>query len=278
MRSEQGAPKPQNGAILSGYICPAHPDTVWDEAGCCPRCGTTMRIGELAHDAVREPKLDLVRRRLLGVGLAMASALVAWAGGFRGEALAQMGRGMMGGPGRHGRGMMGGGCPMCGQTWRDIPAKLPTPKSQAWLQNLRDILSLERLSLVQYRTDESKYKVHMPYMMIIPQEDLHIEWISKLFAAYGLSSAGPTPAVRKSQTINQAYEIALQLEEDLIPRYEKLIEAAEDQESAQVLNTILYQTRMHYMMFSHALRMGGRMGPGMMGPGMGGPGMGPRGR
>jgi hypothetical protein len=259
--------------ILSGYICPAHPDTVWDEAGRCPRCGTAMEPGQLAPERAREPKLDLVRRRLLGVGLALMSGLLAWAGGFRGEALAQMGRGMMGGPGRHGRGMMGGGCPMCGQTWWNIPDKLPTPKSQAWLQGLRDILSLERLSLVQYQTDENKYQVHMPYMMIIPQEDLHIKWISELFAAYGLSSAGPTPAVRQSQTLTQAYEIALKLEEDLIPRYNKLIAAAEDSDTGQVLNTILYQTRMHYMMFSHALRMGGRMGPGMMGPGMG-----PRGR
>lgn len=268
MKSEHSGQGRKDCFELSGWICPVHHDTVWDEAGPCPRCGTAMELGELATEAAPEPKLDLVRRRLLGVGLALTSALVAWAGGLRGEALAQMGRGMMGGPGRHGRGMMGGDCPMCGQTWRNIPDKLPTPKSQAWLQNLRNILSLERLSLVQYQADENKYQVHMPYTMVIPQENLHIEWISKLFAAYGLSSAGPTPAVRQSQTITQAYEIALKLEEDLIPRYEKLIDAAEDQESAQVLNTILYQTRMHYMMFRHALRMGGRMGPGMMGPGM----------
>lgn len=265
--------QPQACSPLSGYICPGHPDVVWDEAGPCPRCHTAMEPGELAPDAAPQPKLDLVRRRLLGVGLALTSALVAWAGGLRGEALAQMGRGMMGGPGRHGRGMMGG-CPMCGQNWQSIPGKLPTPKSQTWLQNLKNVLSLERLSLVQYQTDQSKYQVNMPYHMIIPQEDQHIDWISRLLTAYGQSAAGPTPAVRKSQTISQAYEIALQLEEDLIPRYEKLIDAAEDPETARVLNTILYQTRMHYMMFSHALRMGGRMGPGMMGPGMMGPGRG----
>ncbi|MEJ2090859.1 MAG: heavy metal-binding domain-containing protein [Syntrophobacterales bacterium] len=269
MKSEQLEQGQRDCSVLRGHICPVHPDTVWNEAGQCPRCGTAMQPGELAEEAVKGPKLDLVRRRLLGFSLALMSGLVAWASGFRGEALAQMGRGMMGGPGRHGRGMMGGGCPMCGQAWWNIPDKLPTPKSPAWLRNLKDILSLERLSLVQYQTDENKYQVHMPYTMVIPQEDLHIEWISQLFAAYGLSSAGPTPAVRKSQTVTQAYEIALQLEEDLIPRYEQLINAAEDSETAQVLNTILYQSRMHYMMFSHALRMGGRMGPGMMGPGMG---------
>lgn len=89
-----------------------------------------------------------------------------------------------------------------------------------------------------------------------------------MFGANGLSSVGPTPAVRKSKTITQPYEIALKLEENLIPRYKQLINAAENPESPQILGTIFYQTRMHYMMFGHALRVGGRMGPGMMGTGM----------
>lgn len=263
MRSAQLDPGLSDSAKHNRWVCPTHPEVLWDEPGQCPRCGTAMTPDRLTAEVVREPKLDLVRRRLIGFGLTIMSALVAWASGFRGEALAQMGRGMMGG-----HGMMGGGCPMCGQNWKKVPDKLPSPKSQAWLKNLKDILSLERLSLAQYRADENKYQVHMPYMMVIPQEDLHITWIRELFTAYGLSAVGPTPAVRKSQTITQAYEIAFKLEEELIPRYEQLINAAEDPESAQILRTILYQTQMHYMMFSHALRMGGRIGPGMMGPGM----------
>ncbi len=244
-----------------GWLCPVHPETLWDAPSHCPRCGTDMKPGYLPP----EPKLDLVRRRLLGLGLAAMSVLVAWSSGLRGDALAQMGRGMRGGRGMMGgHGMGGGGCPMCGQPWKEIPAKLPTPKSQTWVKDLKDILSLERLSLVQYKADEQKYQVHMPYMRIIPQEDLHIKWISQLFTAYGLSPAGPTPAVRRSQTLVQAYEIALKLEEDLVPRYQKLIQNAEDPESARVLGIILHQTQMHYMMFSHAIRMGGRMGPGMM--------------
>ncbi len=161
-----------------------------------------------------------------------------------------MGGGMMG----HG-GMMGG---------VRLPEKLPTPQSQQWLGNLREILSLERLSRVQYQTDEDKFQVYRPYMMIIPQEENHIQWISQLFAAYGLSAAGPTPAIKRSQTIAQAYEIAMGLESDLIPRYDWLISNAEDSDTGRVLNTILHQTRMHYRMFSMALRMGGMMGPGMM--------------
>lgn len=125
-------------------------------------------------------------------------------------------------------------------------------------------MALERLSLVQYQTDEDKFHVYRPYMMIIPQEENHIQWITELFTAYGLSAAGPTPAIKRSQTITQAYEIAMGLESDLIPRYEGLINDAKDRDTSQVLNTILHQTRMHYRMFSMALRMGGRMGPGMM--------------
>jgi hypothetical protein len=154
---------------------------------------------------------------------------------------------------------MGGG----GMMAVPIPEELPTPQSRNWLNNLREVLSLERLSLVQYQTDEDKFHVYRPYMMIIPQEANHIEWITALFGAYGLSAAGPTPAIRRSQTITQAYEIAMGLEADLAPRYEWLIDNAEDGNSGQVLNTILYQTRMHYRMFSMALRMGGGMGPGM---------------
>ena len=94
-----------------------------------------------------------------------------------------------------GRGMMGGG----GMMGVRVPETLPTPKSHEWLNNLREILSLERLSRVQYQTDEDKFHVYRPYMMIIPQEENHIYWITQLFTAYGLSavliqpSRGPKP-------------------------------------------------------------------------------------
>lgn len=255
-----------------------HPEVVWDAQGRCPRCGMALEPGRLSPDAAKKPRLDAMRRRFIGVGLAVMSTLVAWACGVRRASETRdyspdygpgMGSAMMGGSGMEGHGMMGGGmCPMCGQPWRSIPGALPKPQSEAWLADLRDILSLERLSLVQYQADEDKYKVHMPYHMIIPQEELHIRWISDLFAAYGLSAAGPTPAVRRSGTVTEAFEIALKLEADLIPRYEQLIAQAGDPESGRVLGLILHQTRMHYMMFSHALRMGGMMGPGREHPGM----------
>lgn len=156
-----------------------------------------------------------------------------------------------------GHGMMGGGmggCPMCGQSWKKIPDKLPTPKSREWINELKEALSLEKLSLAQYETDSQKFQINMPYMMIMPQEENHITWISQLFSAYGIEPDSKVPPVAQSIRLRQAYEIAIKLESDLIPRYESLIRGSGDDDSAQVIKNILYQTRMHLMMFDHALR------------------------
>jgi hypothetical protein len=206
------------------------------------------------------PAAPSSRRWFLKTGLCFLSGLLWLTSPLRRVVYAQgMGHGGGMGMGMHGPGGMMGG----GRMTLPVPESLPTPQNRTWLNNLREILSLERLSLVQYQTDEDKFHVYRPYMMIIPQEENHIQWISELFAAYGLPSAGPTPAIKRSQTITQAYEIAMGLEADLMPRYEWLISGAEDEDSQQVLDTILAQTRMHYRMFSMALRMGG-MGRGMM--------------
>ena len=153
-----------------------------------------------------------------------------------------------------GGGMMGG---------VRVPEKLPTPRNREWIDRLREVLALERLSFVQYQTDEDKFRVYRPYMMIIPQEENHIQWITELFVAYGLSPAGPTPAISRSQTLAQAYEIAMDLEANLLPRYDWLIAKAEDNDTRWVLNPVSAQTGMHYRMFSMALRMSGMMRPGM---------------
>jgi len=55
----------------------------------------------------------------------------------------------------------------------------------------------------------------------------------------------------------------VRLEADSIPRYERLVQGAQDPVTAQTLEAILSQTRMHYMMFNHVLGMGGMMGRGM---------------
>jgi hypothetical protein len=197
------------------------------------------------------------------------------------EASAQMGPGMMGrgpmmGPGGGygmGPGMMGG--------WVAVPEKLPPPKNVEWVQKLREVLLLEKKSYLQYTTDADKYNAAMPYMMVIPQEEDHVELIERLFAAYGLPADGnPGPAV-ETKSLREAFELCARMEEELISRYAWLVQKAEDQDSAQVLNQILLQTRWHLAMFQHALGMGGYgMGPGMMrgygmGRGMRGYGMGP---
>lgn len=187
-----------------------------------------------------------------------------------------MGPGMMGGYGM-GPGMMGG-------DWLEVPAKLPAPKNTEWVQKLREILTLEKESLAQYQTDQEKFNAYMPYMMVIPQEENHVEWIGQLFTAYGLTADGKTPPVVDNKTLTNAYELSVKMENDLLPRYEWLVKNAEDRDSAQVLNAILIQSRWHLVMFDHALRMGHGygysrgwgMGSGMMGGGYGsGYGMGP---
>ena len=64
--------------------------------------------------------------------------------------------------------------------------------------------------------------------------------------------------------LREAYEESAKLEQDLASKYEWLIQNAEDQSAKQLLGKILFQTRMHAIMFSHALQMGGWMGKGMM--------------
>jgi len=240
--------------LKSGWICPLHSEIIWDGGARCPICNTILEPGTWFPDV--PPQKETTRRRFIKLALSTLCSLFALSYGRHiaySAGIDTMPAGMMG--------RMG---PMHGQSNAQIPSKLPTPQSGEWLTRLRDILSLERLSLVQYQTDEDKFQVPMPYRRVIPQEENHIDWISALFTAYGLSSVGPTPAIKRSQTIKQAYEVAQNLESNLIPNYEWLISNAEDRETRQVLDPILAQTRMHYMMFSHALQRGGMMGRGMM--------------
>ena len=101
----------------------------------------------------------------------------------------QIGRGMM-----HGMG--------CYEREMSIPDKLQKPKSDEWVSKLKQILALEKLSQVQYEADSKKYQVHMPYRMVIPQEANHIEWINKLFAAYGLPSDVKSTTCQRNNNIN----------------------------------------------------------------------------
>lgn len=163
-----------------------------------------------------------------------------------------------------GPGMMRGGGMMGNRVAPNVPDKLPAPRSQEWTQKLQDVLALERLSYAQYTADAEKFNTHMPYMMVIPQEEDHIRAIERLFSAYGLPAAGRQDAVTETKTITEALEVCVKLEKNLIPRYEWLVNNAGDRTSAGILNEILLQTRHHLVMFEHALRMGGGMGPGMM--------------
>jgi len=152
---------------------------------------------------------------------------------------------------------MGGGQGMGGMQGgrMNIPDKLPAPKNQAWVTKLREILALEKLSVAQYIADQSKYQAHMPYHMVIRQEEWHVNWITALFRAYGLPAEVTAPAITPTKSLKEAYEVCIKLEADLFAPYEWLIANAEDPTSAQVLTRILRQTRMHHRMFEHSLQM-----------------------
>ena len=185
----------------------------------------------------------------------------------------QSGRGGYGSGMRPGYGMG----PGMMEGWVEVPSKLPAPINAEWVQKLREILTLEKQSLTQYQADQEKFNAYMPYTMVIPQEENHVEWIGQMFEAYGLPAEGKTEPVVDNKTLPEAYELSVKMENDLLPRYEWLVKTAEDRDTAQVLNSILIQSRWHLVMFEHALRMGHgygySRGSGMMG-GMGG-GMGP---
>ncbi len=158
------------------------------------------------------------------------------------------------------------GCGVAGagmwQDWTDkqvkVPARLSAPKDAEWRGKLQTILSEEKLTLVQYAHNRDKYKVVMPYKTIIPQEYNHVRWLEQLLAAYGLKAKLGEKAVTKvapSTTLAEALRDDRQLEVDLIVRYQWLIKHAPDSASRDLLGTLLLQTRIHYVLFDHALAM-----------------------
>ena len=179
-------------------------------------------------------------------------------------AMAQRGSGMMDGAGPGmGRSMMGD------HIAPEVPDTLPVPKLEKWTQNLRDVLALERLSFAQYTADAQRHNAHMPYGMVISQEQDHIRTIERLFSAYGLPATSSQLSITETKTLTEALELCVKMEQDLTQRYEWLVKNAEDNQSAVILKELLHQTRQHMVMFQHALRMGGGMGSmGGMGSGM----------
>lgn len=162
---------------------------------------------------------------------------------------------------------MSGLCPMCGKQWDGrnsyspkVPDTLPAPTDKEWLAQFADVMAQERLSKAQYEQDSKKYAMHMPYNMIIPQEDDHITWISDLYKAFDLKVPDTTPKTVKTSSGRDALKTGMALEAKLIPAYERLIEESDQADVKRVIGEILYQTRMHHTMFQHALSMGTMMG------------------
>ncbi|MEN6620936.1 MAG: hypothetical protein ABFD50_05265 [Smithella sp.] len=96
----------------------------------------------------------------------------------------------------------------------------------------------------------------MPYIMIIPQEENHIEWIEQLFKAYNIPADGKVSPVVPTKNLTEAYKVGVKTDTDILHYYEWLVKNAGDRDSAEVLNLILLQSRWHLILFEHILRMG----------------------
>jgi hypothetical protein len=180
-------------------------------------------------------------------------------GSFLAQALnAQEGR-LLGGTGQ---GAKDSPCPLCGQPFRGrvdleikIPEKLPAPKNQLFISKLRRVLTMEKLARAQFEADQKKFGITNPYHYIIPQIDLHIDWIKKLFSAYGIATDEKSPPWRTAESVLQALKNGRKLEKDLSAQYEWLLNQAEDKVTKRVLNTMLTQTNLNAVMFQNALRI-----------------------
>lgn len=134
------------------------------------------------------------------------------------------------------------------------------PNKQEWARNLNKALALERLSLSQYTADSEKFNISMPYRVVIPQVEDHIQALIDLMNTKGISPQAEAGPATKTRTIDQAYRVGTKLDRDLITLYEWLIRNGEDPNSAAVLTDILTQTRRHLMLFEHGQKAGRGMG------------------
>lgn len=154
-------------------------------------------------------------------------------------------------------------CPVCGKEWdgnyrlvSNIPAVLPKPKNQEWVKKFNELLSQEMTAEAQYRIDQEKFGVYSyPYGMILPQDQDHIRWLIKILNAYGLSATAKTANVKASDTLEQAYDKAIKMEQNITQGYEWIVPKTENDYSKWVLNTLLLHSRLQQAMFTHALKM-----------------------
>jgi len=243
-----------------------------DEAGSL----RVMSPENFLHKNIKTDKEDIMKKYLLLtvallISFSVAMPVLAQYGpGWRDDSGWYRGRGMEGGMMGSGYGMGPG--MMSSPYWLTVPEKLLPPKNAEWVANLRELLTLEEKAFDQYITDQEKYNAAMPYMMVTPQVEDHVETLQRLIEAYGLIPGGRIPGpVVETKSLKESFELAVKTEGALIPRYLWLVQKAEDRFSARVLNHLLLQARIHLAMFQHALSMGGQgMGPGMTGGGTGG--------
>ena len=144
-------------------------------------------------------------------------------------------------------------------------AQNPPPQDREWVAKLGRALALEKASLEQYSSDSDKLNISMPYRVVIPRKEDHIQALTDLMNMRGLSTDEQSKPLVQTKSIPQAYRVAVKMEQDLVVLYEWLARHTEDRSAAATLNNILSQTRRHLMLFEHGLksgRMGTDLGPG----------------
>jgi hypothetical protein len=155
-------------------------------------------------------------------------------------------------------------CIMCGREWNcsydyfpAIPDSLRPPKNRQWIKHLDGLLKRERFALAQYRREPEIYRLHTPYTVIIPQKQSQVEWITALFPVLGMKIPDSTGTPSDTASWHDVLQVSMNLERLLIREYEWLVQNTENEKTRRVLSDFLYQTRMHYIMFQHALSIRG---------------------
>lgn len=138
----------------------------------------------------------------------------------------------------------------------EVPDKLPVPKNAEWLKSLREVLGLERLAHAQYVRGARRFGMDGLYRTVIPQKEDHVRAIEQMVKAYGLPAESKELSPREAGTAKESYKNGVELEKDIIARYEWLSNNAEDQRSAGILRDILAQSRMHFTMLHRSLDEG----------------------
>lgn len=133
-----------------------------------------------------------------------------------------------------------------------IPEKLVPPKDKEWTETLQKACALEKCAVAQFEADSKKHNLSCPYKVAIPQGKNHVELLSKLASACGVPADAVAPAaVKETAGSVEAYQVAVDIEKNLVPACQALIKEVDDQQVKKALDTILKQDEALAKMFTY---------------------------